>query len=305
MMSALDTLKTFTEDTLPDLDVAVMGALELFANTPLPQIDLPLKRPLLIGSGNAEYAGRIIFKNFDAVFASESTYEDRLASIPNIDGAVLISASGSKHAVLIGKKLKEVGVKAWLLTNNPAAPAREYFDSDKFLVFPKNREPYTYNTSTYLGLILASTLENPDTIQAFIKTHISVDLVPSFSGRPAFTFIIPGQYGELRNMLRTKFDELFGPKLVGRFFTTEEFKHAKTVVKDPDELFINFSDSPTGQTNELKLALPEGYGGALAVTYYVVGLIQRSKPPYYKESIARYTEEASAVFGTDINPIVE
>lgn len=304
-MSALDTLKTFTEDTLPDLDVAVMGALELFTNTPLPPIDLPLKRPLVIGSGNAEYAGRIIFKDFDAVFASESTYEDRLASIPDIDGVVLISASGSKHAVLIGKTLKGIRVKAWLLTNNAAAPAREYFDADKFLVFPKNREPYTYNTSTYLGLILAKTRDNPDTIRAFIETHISDDLIPSFSARPAFTFILPAQYGELRNMLRTKFDELFGPKLVGRFFTPEEFKHAKTVVKDPDELFINFSDSPTGQTNELRLSLPEGYGAALAVSYYVVGLIQRSKPPYFKENIARYTEEASAVFGSEIKPVVD
>lgn len=304
-MSALDTLKTFTANTLPDLDVAVLGALELFANAPLPQIDLPLKRPLVIGSGNAEYAGRIIFKDADAVFASESTFEDRLASIPDIDGAVLISASGSKHAVTIGKKLKDVGVKAWLLTNNPAAPAQESFDPDKFLVFPKNREPYTYNTSTYLGLILARTRENPNTTRAFIETHLSDDLIPSFAGRQAFTFILPSQYGELRAMLRTKFDELFGPKLVGRFFTPEEFKHAKSVIKDPDELFINFSDSPTGQENELKLSLPDGYGAALSVSYYVVGLIQRSKPPYFKENIGRYCEEASAVFGTDINPIVD
>ncbi len=304
-MSALDTLKTFTESTLPDLDVAVMGALELFANAQLPQIDLPLKRPLVIGSGNAEYVGRILFKDFDAVFASESSYEDSLARISDIDGAVLISASGSKHALMIGKKLKDIGVKAWLLTNNSEAPAREYIDPDKFLVFPKNREPYTYNTSTYLGLILAKTRENPDTIRAFIETHISDDLVPSFSARPAFTFILPGQYSDLRHMLRTKFDELFGPKLVGRFFTTEEFKHAKSVVKDPDELFINFSDSPTGQANELRLSLPEGYGAALAVTYYVVGLIQRSKAPYFKENIARYTEEASAIFGTEIKSIVE
>lgn len=304
-MSALDTLKTFTESNLPDLDVAVLGALELFANAPLPVIDLPLKRPLVIGSGNAEYAGRIIWRSHDAVFASESTFEDKLASIPDIDGAVLISASGAKHAITIGKKLKEVGVKAWLLTNNKDAPAREYFDQDKFLVFPKNREPYTYNTSTYLGFILAETRENPNTIKAFIETHLSADLIPGFSARPAFTFILPGAYGELRAMLRTKFDELFGPKLVGRFFTTEEFKHAKSVIKDPDELFINFSDTPTGQENELKLSLPSGYGGALAVTYYVVGLIQRSKPPYFKENIARYCEEASAIFGSSIKPIVD
>lgn len=303
-MSAIDTLKIFTKDNLPDLDMVVMGALELFSNATLPAIGIPLKRPLVIGSGNAEYTGRIIFGDTDAVFASESSFEERLRAVSAIDGAVVISASGSKHALAIGKTLREKGVSAWLFTNNSAAPAGKYFDADKVLVFPKNREPYTYNTSTYLGMILAKSKESPTDIHAFIETHYSSDLVPTFSAHPAFTFVLPGAYGELRGMLRTKFDELFGVKVCGRFFTAEEFKHAKTVVKDPDELFINFSDQPTGMENELHLSLPQGYAGAVAATYYIIGLIQRSKPPYFKENITRYCEEASAVFNSDITPIV-
>lgn len=305
-MSAIETLKTFTKDDLPDLDTVVVGALELFSDTKLPKIDIPLKRPLVIGSANAEYAGRIVFGDTDAVFADESSFEDQLATVPEIDGAVVVSASGSKHAIEIAKTLKNRNIPAWLFTCSESALAREFFDDDKVLVFPKNREPYTYNTSTYLGMILAKTKEDPRAIQAFIDTHISPsDLMPMLSSSVGFTFVLPGDRGELRYMLRTKFDELFGIKVPGRFFTTEEFKHAKSVVRDPGELFVNMTERALGVENELRLSLPDGYGGALATTYYLVGLIQRSKPPYFKENIDRYCEEASAIFNSDIKPVVE
>ncbi|MCL4357545.1 hypothetical protein M1512_01455, partial [Patescibacteria group bacterium] len=35
-------------------------------------------------------------------------------------------------------------------------------------VFPKNRETYTYNTSTYMSMILSYTRENPSQIKRFI-----------------------------------------------------------------------------------------------------------------------------------------
>ncbi len=303
-MSDIDTLNNFTLENLPDLDTVVMGALELFANTKLPDTTVPFRRPLVVGSGNAASTGRIIFAQNDAVFANESSYLSALDRVEDIDGAVLISASGKKHAISIAKTLKEKGLPAVLFTNNPKAIAAEYFDSGSVRVFPKNREPYTYNTSTYLGMVLSDTGEQANEIKSFIKTNINDDLVSTFSSSTAFTFILPGEYQELTNMLRTKFDELFGPKLVGRFFVTEEVKHAKTVVEDKDEIFINFTDRPLGKGREIILSLPNGYGGALATTYYIVGLIQRSQPPYFKNNIARYCEESSAVFGQTIKPIV-
>ena len=48
-------LQNFTIDSLPDLDTAVLGALELFIQIPVPRIDMTkFKRPLVVGSGNAE-----------------------------------------------------------------------------------------------------------------------------------------------------------------------------------------------------------------------------------------------------------
>lgn len=304
-MTARDTLKNFTLRDIPDLDVAVLGALELLAEVDLPTIPTKFQRPLVIGSGNAEYTGRIIFKESDAVFANESSYQDTLKRLTNIDGAVVISASGSKHSIEIVKYLKEQQLPTVLLTNNPDAAAAEYLEKENIIVFPKNREPYTYNTSTYLGMILASEGGDPKVVSSYIQSHFSRDLIPGFSSRTAFTFILPGEVSELRGMLRTKFDELFGPKLVGRFFTLEEVKHAKIVVPDPEEIFLNFTYTSLGKDSELRLSLPSGYFGAMAATYYIIGLIQNAKPPHFRTNIARYCLEASAVFGQDIHPIVE
>ncbi|MEX2340907.1 MAG: hypothetical protein WD605_01145 [Candidatus Paceibacterota bacterium] len=304
-MTEAETLQSFTIENLPDLDVVVMGALELFEGAELPDTTVPFRRPLVIGSAGAETVGRILFNQSDAVFASESNFESAFDRVPEIDGAVLISASGGKHAVELARKLKERGLPAVLFTSNPEASAMEYFEAKAVRLFPKNREPYTYNTSTYLGMILADTGEKAGEIKRFIATHFADDLVPTLSSSTAFTFILPGEFAELRSMLRTKFDELFGPKLVGRFFTTEEVKHAKTVIADDNELFLNFTGRPLGQSKELALSLPERYAGALAATYFVVGLIQRSQPPYFKNNIVRYSEEASAIFGQSIEPIVD
>ena len=157
----LETLKTFDLTSLPNLDVVTLGALELFASEDLPELNLGnYKRPLVLGSGNAAVTGKILFENTDAVLADESTYAGKLDNISGIDGAVLLSASGSKHAITISQDLKKRGIETRLLTNNIDAPAKEFIDEDKFFVFPKNREPYTYNTSTYMGMILGKTKED-------------------------------------------------------------------------------------------------------------------------------------------------
>lgn len=305
-MSALDTLNEFDLDSIPNLDTAVLGALELFSGTPLPQINIPYKRPLIVGSGNAELTGRILFNTTDAVFADESSYKKLLETISEIDGAVVISASGGKHAVEIGQTLEGRGLSAMLLTTNPNPLSREYFADENIIVFPKNREPYTYNTSTYLGMILSRTGENPDDIREFIEANLLDDLTEKLALYNAYTFVLPAEYAHLRAMLRTKFDELFGTKVVGRFFIEEEMKHAKTVIPDGNELFINFtSTSYTSSNNEINLPVMNGYAGMMATTYYVVGLIQEVKHPYFKENIVDYTKESSRVFGQEINPIVE
>jgi len=305
----IDILNTFTLDTVPDLDVAVLGALELFQKEKLPRMEILYQRPLVVGSGNAEATGRIIFEDTDAVFASESNFESKLKHVPDIDGVILISASGGKHAPMIARRAKELGKLVTLITNNPNSEANKFVEGDNIFVFPKNREPYTYNTSTYLGMILGKTNEDPEKIQKFIQQRIDTLTFPDFSQYDKYFLIIPPKFSGIMRMLEVKFIELFGRKIARDVETSEYMKHAVTVVPS-NELFVSLGEENTmwGEPDKrLQLPLPEnaGYAAMMAIGYYVIAQIQKRHPPYFKENIAAYTKQASEIFGSTINPIVE
>jgi len=311
--SHISTMNNFDIDSLPDLDTAVMAALELFQQTELPKIDLShYKHPLIVGSGNAEATGRIIFHDMDAVFASESDFEDKLNNIPEIDGVVLISASGGKHAPIIAKKGHELGRHVTLITNTENSPAHGELDGehdyDEF-VFPKNREPYTYNTSTYMGMILGKTGEDPSEIMKFIIDNTSQINWPDFSNFDKYYLIVPPKFAGIIRMLQVKFIELFGRNVARDVETSEYVRHATTVAPS-DEIFISFGEKNTTwgkPENRVHVPLPDNadYGTMMAVGYYTVAQIQKAHPQYFKENIAVYTKGVSEVFGQTINPIVD
>lgn len=288
-----------------DLDECVINALKLLSKNNLPTSDFRFKRPLVVGSGNAAATGRIIFEKTDAVFGDESNFELKLKAVPEIDGVVLISASGGKHSPVIAKKAKEIGKKVVLLTNNPDAQAKEF--SDEVHVFPKNTEPYTYNTSTYMGMILAATKEGPRNILNFIKEKIDKIDFPDFSQFRGYFLIVPEEFEGIKRMLQVKFIELFGRRLGRDVETFEYMKHAVTVVPS-NELFISFGKENKDFGKErLLIPLPNDadYGAMMAIAYYVIGKIQKSYPPWFKENIEEYCKKASKIFGEEINPIVE
>ncbi len=312
-MKNQQVLQTFTIDSLPDLDTVVLGALELFQEQPVPKIDVSMyKRPLVIGSGNAEATGRIIFQDTDAVFASESNFEHLLKKITTIDGIVIVSASGEKHAPIIAKKAKEYGKHVTLITNSPNSSASKELDHehpyDEY-IFPKNREPYTYNTSTYMGMILGYTGENPALIQSFIHDHIDTIQFPDFSKFSRYYLIVPPKFSGIIRMLEIKFIELFGRNIARDVETSEYVPHATTVAPS-DELFISFGTENTtwgAPNHRLQVPLPEdaNYVAMMAVGYYVVAQIQKAHPQYFKTNIAEYTQQVSKIFGHEIKPIVE
>lgn len=311
MGAAKERLKTFTLTSLPTLDVAVIGALELFSTEQPPILKLPYRQPIVLGSGNASAVGKIIFPNPRTLFGDESSYLSLLETYhTSCDGVVIISASGSKHAPLMVAAAQAKCLPVQLITNTEDSAASALLPKDAVYVFPRNREPYTYNTSTYLGPILASTKESPQAILSHLEDKIKPLLLRHFSDYSAVTFIIPDTHTHLRSMVRTKFDELFGPMLTGRIFTAEEIKHAKTVVRSGEELFIalGVENNYYGLAkNRLRLPLPKdpGYALALSSLYYVVGRIQNDHPPYFAQNIERYCQEASSIFATTIGPIVE
>lgn len=308
---ALDTLRVFDINNLPELDTVVEGALELFTETQLPPLTFSAgTRFLVLGSVNALQTGKILFDAYPAYFADESTYREALQKMTEIDTIVIVSASGGKHAIEIAECVQSLGKEALLFTNNPAAPARQHMSDQNVFVFPKNREPYSYNTSTYLGMILAETKEDPKAILEHISRQVAPKLLRNFEHYGAYTLIVPSKFTHIVPMLRTKFDELFGPAVTGRVFTEEEVKHAKTIVESPDELFISFGFENTDfgiPAHRLSVSLPAGggYAAALATSYFVVGRIQRAHPPYFKQGIERYAHKVSQYFGQTISAIVE
>jgi hypothetical protein len=293
----------FDNPQLKGLDEIVISALSLFSSQMPPKLEpLDFKRPLVVGSVNAAATGRIIFSDTDAVFADVSSYKQMLDSVKGIDGAILVSASAAKSAPGIAKELRKRNLRIVLITNNPEAPAKKFVE--KTYLLPKQPEPYSYNTSTYLGMMLSKTGEDPRKI----LEHIRKLKIPQDLGEyDSFFLIVPEEFTLMREMFVTKFDELFGPRVSGRAFTLEQAKHAKTIIESEKELFISFGEkNKLFGSKRLDVPLPKnaGYAAMMAVGYYVIGKIQSQHPPYFKESIEAYCKRASKIFGEKIEPII-
>lgn len=311
MQPNLQILNTFDIDTLPNLDTVVLGALEMLAMQSVPSIDTSrFKRPLVVGSGNAEATGRIIFDKLDAVFASESTVDDKLANIQDIDEVIIVSASGGKHAPIIARKARSAGKHVTLLTNTPNSPAQQELSEHELTahVFPKNREPYTYNTSTYMSMMLGVTHEDTSQIQQFITEQIDTLKLPDFAAYNKYYLIVPPRFAGVVRMLQVKFIELFGRNVARDVETSEYVQHATTVAKS-DEIFIAFGEPNTtwGEpANRLNIPLPDNadYVSMVAIGYYVIAQIQKAQPDYFKQDIADYCKFVSGIFNEEISPIV-
>lgn len=291
------------KEGLMDLDACVLNGLEFLSRQKLQSIDAQDSRIVVIGSGNAEVAGKIIFKGRDATFADEGNYIEELTKAGR-GTCCVISASGGKHSPAICKYAKEHGFKVVLLTNTPKSLAEAY--ADKTIVFGKMEEPYTYNFTTYMGMILGQTKEDPKLILNNIK-KMEKKIPKNLGKYKSFFFIIPSRFDFMKEMLRTKFDELFGPKIGVRLYTMEQTKHAKTIVSDDKELFISVGEkNKVFGKNKLNIDFDEdlSYANFIASMYFMIGKIQRANKPYFKDNIDKYVKQSSKIFGQKIDSIV-
>jgi hypothetical protein len=294
------------KEEIINLDECVLNALNLFIEKKIPKYHLnEFHRPLVVGSGNGAVTGKIIFEDTDAVFADESNYLRKLSSASGVDGCILVSSSGGKHAPIIAKELKKRGIKVILLTNNDSAPAKEF--CYKTYLFPKNSEPYTYNTSTYMGMIISKTKENPRRILLAIN-KLKPKIPKNLNKFDSFFFIIPEEFENISGMFLTKFDELFGPIISARVFTPEQDKHAKTIIQSDKELFVGlgYENKTLGKNRfNIKIEKNMGYASMTALGYYFIGQIQKQNKPYFKDNIQRYVKEVSKIFNEEITVITK
>lgn len=306
-----DAQKAKWETTYPTLDTIVLQTLDLYqTQEKLPKLDLNIfKTPLVVWSGNGYYTGRILFRNLGAFFATESEINEKLSNIPAITDVVVISASWEKHAPIILKTAKDYHKNTFLISSSEKSSGRDIANSS--IIMPKIREPYTYNTSTYFGYMLA---ENPDLDIEKLKSFILEDFQQSiqdihFTDYSSFFIVLPDQFVLLREMIEVKFIELFGRKVAHDTFTYEQMKHATTVVQDENELFLCFGNKTGIQYGKNQINLPifdiPSYAAMMLISYTLVGKIQQEFPPYFMESIQNYCIRAKNESGFNITPWVE
>jgi len=277
------------------LDQNVILALDFFTRNKPPTLNIKkFKLPFVVGSGNAYNTGFILFSQNAAIFADESNFRNSIAAFQEtikkglIKDAVIISASGGKDSVWEIELAKQYRLNTTLLTTKAKSDAAKI--ADKVNVYKSIAEPYTYNVSTYMGMILSKTLEDPSRIKDYIK---SLKFPNNFDGYKSYSFVVPDKYMGICPMLDIKKSELFGPNLALRAFSLGHARHAKFVIRSKDELVISM-----GAKNEyfgdpksrwdIDLPFDINFAGIMAITYYIVGKIQNSKPQYFKENIHSY-----------------
>lgn len=283
---------------IPSLDQVVLKSLEFFIKNKPPKLAFKKNSFLLaVGSGNAFNTAKILFSGAQGIIADESNFASILKSYQaliknkSITQAIVLSASGAKDSVWELEAAKKAGLKTKLLTCTPNSPAAKI--ADESLIFRKIAEPYTYNVSTYLGMILAGTGEDSKKIIKFIK---SLKFPKNFKKYQAFSFVLLDSFSELAPMLEIKGDELFGPHLSLRAFPDGHARHAKFVNLWDKELIINIGKKKFyygDKKNNWSINLPASAGAGLvmALTYYIVGKIQSSQKAYFKDNIERYCDD--------------
>ena len=285
--------------TIPDLHAVVIRALELHASHDIPELQLDRARQrLVIASGNALPTGRVLFSEEEAIFCDEGQYTAVLDRRRDVDSTVVISASGTKHAPTAIKDLVARGFTPYLITCDSQSPAAKLLPPGRVLETRSNPEPITYNTSTYMGMILSKTRENPTRIKQHLVNTVA-PLIPDLTRYEAYYLMTRPEFEVELPMFVTKFDELFGGRVNGRCYTTEQTLHAKTVVPWEKELFISFGCRNEDFGSErLSIPLPEeaGYVAMMATAYYVIGHIQAQKPPWFKEHAQEYAQIQKRLF---------
>jgi hypothetical protein len=294
-----------TYANLPNLNETVLTALDFFTkNKPASLKVKSFSFPLVVGSGNAYNTAQIIFSGQPAIIATESNFKQilidykKLIKTKVITQAIVISASGEKDSVWEIKLAKKNGLKTTLLTCSPDSSAAKL--ADKVIAYNKLPEPYTYNVSTYLGIIAAAGKEDISKIK---KSITSLKLPANFKKYAAYSFILPDEFGAIAPMLEIKRNELFGPYLSLRAFSFGEARHAKFVNNYDKELVISFGDNKYFglKNNRWQINIPRNAGNSfiMALAYYLIGKIQESKPPYFKKNIEKFCLEGPKAYGSN------
>lgn len=284
------------------LDQVTLDALDLHGSYDLPEFKpAPARKRLVVASGNALPTAKVVFSDEPtAVFRDEGHYAEELEKNPEIDAGAVLSASGKKHAPIVVRAMLDRDLDVTLITCDGQSPAAKLLPKENVFVTRSNPEPITYNTSTYMGMMLLKTREDAKEIKDHILNVVAPRIPPDLWERyQAFYFIVKPKFELQREMFLTKFDELFGGRLNGRCYTNEQTTHAKTVVPWDQELFISMGwENKLFGSQRLNIPMPPDPGLVmmLASTYYIIGRIQTQFPPWFLTHADEYKQFQEDLF---------
>ena len=298
-----------------NLDDAVMNALDIHSQG-VPRLDISrFSNPMIVGSGNAIAAAKIVFAGRKAVFADETNYQAVFAQ-HQPDGVIVVSASGTRQAADVVKEYSgEQGIDPLVITCNGSSPAvRNLAPAHQSNVIvtqkasnPSQVELFTYNTATYLGWVLSRTQEDPRRIKTFIEQEVAPSIPADMVEYNAFFFFLPDRFDALPEMLNNKFDELLRPMYACQAFTVKGETHSKTIINSSSRLYVAIGcDIPIDCTPAWHIPLPEGsgYGAVMAIAYTAIGHIQGSHPPQFKRNLPDFCfNRYQNRFGAPRNPL--
>lgn len=285
-------------EKIVNLDQDVIDSLKFLIKTPPPRLNLTqYSLPFVIGSGNALNTGKIIFSQKAVIFCDESSFKQSISAYTPImkkgfiKQAVIISASGEKDSVWETKLANDSGLKTTLLTTEPKSSAAKL--ANHVLSYRKIAEPYTYNFSTYTGMILSSTNEPVAKILGLLN---QIKFPQNFEKYTSYSFILPDKYLHITPMLEIKRNELFGPHMALRAFTVGHARHAGFIHPWEKELVITIGQKNRhfghpGHRWDFPMPDFSSFATYIAVSYYIIGKIQKSKTSYFKKNIEAYSKD--------------
>lgn len=279
---------------IENLDETVIKALNYFIKERPKKLNFKRSQlKLVIGSVNAYNTAKLIFADFPVIFADETNLIKTLENFKTIinkkiiDEAIVISASGEKDAIWEIKACKDLKIKTTLLTCNLKASSIKL--ADKAIVFNKIAEPYSYNFSTYISMLLAYFQEDPKQIKNYL---LNLKTPKNFKNYSYYSFILPNKWRAVADMIKVKDDEMFAAKSKIRAFSEGQARHAKFIYQDKNELVISFAKNKYFGKKENRWEINTGNkkeaAFALSLAYFIVGLIQKNKTDYFKKSLKDY-----------------
>ena len=308
-MTYLEKIETFNENNILSLDEVVMWSLELYEDKKLDKFDIKeFKKPLIAASWNAFTTSKIIFWWTNVLFCNETNFNQYINY--DIDWLIIMSASWEKHAVVFANIAKQKWIKTKLITCNKKSQLSNIIWKENIIVTYKNREPYTYNTSTYMWWIFAYTWEKAIDIKKFIINNIDPILEKvDFSKYDSYLLVTPNEFFWVNQLFNIKFIELFWRKIARDIFSYEQIKHSATLIPHETELCISFWKWHFYYTwKHIHFPLPQNWDlwSLMAIWYYIIWKIQNSYPQYFKQNIWNYIKEMNKTeFWRSLKIIVE